>query len=293
VGDTWPARWTSILSAWIYELDLETGRMSGFADVALRRLYDTRWLLGADIETSPENLASLQVYGLYYAGPLLDRRSRPLRLGLAVGPSILDPTYRPTDNGSVVLDTQAWAVWDTRDDLLLPARGVRLRASGGLGFAREALAWRAISAGALGLAPLGGRLVLGGRVGAGLAESDLPHRQLSLGLAGLDPGVATGDRQVGGELEFRWSLLRNRSIPAGVAWLSDLQLSGGAEAGWLRADPAPVDAIGWTGGVATVWDLLGARPTLMELWFAHPILASPGLSDSPWPRVLLRFEQNF
>ncbi len=291
-GDTWPARWGTIVSAWIYELDLNSGRISGFADLTFRQQYNTRWLWGVSAETDARDLASVQAYALTYWGPLLDRRARPFRLGVAFGPSLLDPEYSSTDAGALVWDGLLWAVYETRDDLLLPRHGLRLRLSGGAGLSGDSFAWRSIGAGATGLLPVGGRLVLATRGGAGAAESLLPHRQLGLGLAGLEPGVALGDRQAGGELELRWLALKNRSFPAGVAWLSDVQLSAGLEGGWLRAEPDPLQAAGWTAGVATVWDILGARPTLMGVWAAQPLWGSRSLLGGA-PRLVLRFEQSF
>ncbi len=293
LGDTWPARWGTIVSAWIYELDLSSGRVAGFADLTFRQQHNTRWLWGVAAETDPRDLATAQIYALSYFGPLLDRRSRPVRLGVALGPSLLDPSYSSTAAGTVVWDAAVWGVYDTRDDLMLPQHGLRLRVSGGGGISGGELAWRSVGVGATALTPLGGRLVLAGRAEAGAAESLLPHRQLGLGLLGIEPGLALGDRQVGGELELRWQVLRNRSVPAGVAWLSDLQLSGGLEGAWLRADDAPLEAAGWTAGVATVWDILGARPTLMGVWAAMPVWGSEALTERELPRALLRFEQNF
>lgn len=293
LGDTWPARWGAIVSAWIYELDLNNGRVAGFADLSFRQQYNSRWLVGLAAETDPRDLASVSAYGVAWFGPLLDRRTRPLRVGLALGPSLLDPAYSSTEQGALVFDTSAWIVWETRDDLVLPRHGTRLRLSGGAGLSGGELAWRSLYAGGTRLLPLGGRVVLAGTAGAGLAESALPHRQAGLGLSGVEPGTALGDRQAGAELELRWLAMKNGSLPAGVAWLSDLQLSAGLEAGWLRAEGGPLAAAGPTAGLATVWDVLGARPTLMGVWAAWPRWGSAAVVEGAPPRALLRFEQSF
>ena len=295
LGDTWPARWTTTLAAWIYQLDLNSGRPAGFVDVSFRRQYDTRFLWGLSLDTDAVDLASFQVYGLYYLGPLLDRRARPFRLGLALGPALLDPHYSPSETATLSLDGQIWVIHETRNDPVLPQTGHRLRVSAGGGVTPSGDAgWASLGLGGVLLTPIGGRLVLASRAGLGLAESALEHRQLGVGLSGVEPGAALGDRNGSGEFELRWQVMRNGSVPFGPVWLSDVQLSGGAEAGALRTNSGWIGATGWTAGLATVWDIFGARPTLMGVWAAQPVLWSdPALAPSRWPQAWLRFEQAF
>lgn len=295
LGDTWPARWTTTLAAWIYQLDLNDGRPSGFADISFRRQYDTRFVWGLSLDTDAVNLASLQVYGQTYLGPLLDRRARPLRLGFALGPALLDPDYSPTATATLSLDGLAWLVHETRNDPVLPQRGHRLRLSAGGGATPSGDAgWASAGLGGVLLTPVGGRLVLANRASVALAESALEHRQLGVGLSGVAPGSALGDRNGSVETELRWQVMRNGSVPFGPVWLSDVQLSAGLEAGGLHTNSGWIGAAGWTGGLATVWDIFGARPTLMGVWAAQPVVwSAPSLAPTAWPQAALRFEQAF
>lgn len=295
LGDTWPARWTATLAAWVYQLDLNTGRMSGFADVSFRRQYDTRFLWGLSLDTDPQNLASFQAYALYYAGPLLDRRARPLRIGVAAGPALLDPDYSPSETATLSLDGLVWVVYETRNDPVLPQHGLRLRASAGGSVTPTGDAGSAsVGVGGTYLTPIAGRFVLASRAGAALAESALEHRQLGIGLSGVPPGTLLGDRNANGEFELRWQVMRNGSVPFGPVWLSDIQLSAGAEAGALHSDSQWIQAAGWTAGLAVVGDIFGARPTMMGVWAARPVAWSdPVLAPGVWPSAFLRFEQAF
>lgn len=295
-GDHWPTRWNATVSAWIYELDLQTGRMRAFIDLAARRRDDTRWLFGLGAETDPENLVTANVWALSYLGPLQDRRTRPVRIGLAAGPSLLDPDIHDTATGQIAMDVQTWVSWDTREDRDLPLRGHRLWATGSAGFLLgDDERWWSSSTGGLYMQPIGGRVALVGVARLARSSGEVAHRKLDLGgtggVEGIPTGALLGDRKVAGAAELRWHTLRNVSVPAGLVWLSDLQLSAGLQGGMLAdGEPLPegTQALGWNAGVATLWDLFGARPTLVGVWLAAPIL---GYERDGLPAAFLRFNQ--
>ena len=75
-------------------------------------------------------------------------------------------------------------------------------------------------------------------------------------------------------------MIRDASLPLPLAWLSEVQVVPGVEAGGVLRDgeAAPETALGADLGVYAVLDVFGARPTLFGTVFAFPI-------DSPTPLV--------
>jgi hypothetical protein len=278
--DRFPTRWTAVVAALPYELDLRRGRISAFADVALRRQYDTRWVFDLAALTDPEDIVAFDAGVYHYLGPLKDRRTRPYRLSLSGGPALLDPAFRPTDGGNVALGAAVAATWDTRVEDLLPTSGhrVALVATGGLVPSSEER-WTSLSLRALGLAPIGGRVTAAARVVGAVATGDVEHRLLTLGGTGdvqaIPEDRVVGDRKAGGAVELRWNAIRNASVPLPLLWASDMQISAGVDQGVLWSDDGRFDAVGWTGGLFFVGDLLGAQPAGIGAWVAGPLVWAP------------------
>lgn len=302
--DRWPRRWTVTASAFPAELNLSEGRLSAYADLTFRRQYDTRWLFDLGLATDTRDLARAQVGVYHFRGPLQDRRSRPLRLWVGAGPALLDPRYRPTDTGSVALGGWAGAAWETRVDLDQPMRGYRasLGVDGGL-IPGSTARWGRLNGGLTGVVPLGGRVALASRVSGGLAAGAVEHRLLSLGgsggVRGLPSSALLGHQAAIGSVEGRWSVLRYTSIPLPLAWLSQLQLTAGLDAGLLRATQgAPVEGdwrtTGWAFGLGGKADLLGARPTYAAITIGGLISSEPEIVlDGDLPQIALRLDRNF
>lgn len=297
--DRWPSRWTAVTAFFPYELTLQQGRFSALAAISIRRQYDSRWRYDFAVETDPEDLVSLDVGVVRYLGPLLDRRSRPFRIWAGVQGSLLDPDFRPTDSGKTTLGAYVGGAWETRVDDDMPRRGHRLSFSTAGGMVPGADApWATFSLGGVGLAPLGPRLVLAGRGNLGLAAGEVAHRQLQLGGGGNVQGLAANDalgtRKAVGALELRWVALHNMSLPLPLMWLSEVQLSGGLDAGLIDGGDGRAAAVAWSGGLIFVADLFGARPTLLGAGVARPIRTWPdGLAQTEAPQIYIRMTQGF
>jgi hypothetical protein len=302
--DRWPRRWTVVASAFPAELNLSDGRITAYADLTFRRQYDTRWLFDLGLATDARDLVRAQAGVFHFRGPLQDRRSRPLRLWALAGPALLDPRYRPTEDGRIALGGGLGFAWETRVDTDMPMRGYRLSSSvdGGL-IPGSTARWGGLRSGLTGLLPLGGRLALAGRASGGLAVGEVEHRLISLGgsggVRGLPAADLLGHQAAVVGVEGRWNALRYTNIPLPLAWLSQLQLSAGLDAGLLRVAPgSPSEggwrATGWALGLGGKADLLGARPTYAAITVAGLLESQPRIEPtSAWPQIALRLDRNF
>jgi hypothetical protein len=304
-NNRWPRPWTVVAAIFPYELSLNSGRISAEANLVFRRRYATRWSLWTSLSTDPEDLLGLDVGATYAFGPLKDRRSRPFHLWFGGGPSLLDPAFRPTDDGAIAIGAYTGASWDTRVDDEFPRHGHRLSLSFGGGAVPGGDEWGSAHLNAVQLLPLGGRAALALRAGAGVAEGGVEHRLLSLGgssnLQGVPVDAVLGDTRLIGAAELRYQVFRGLSVPLPLVWLADVQLLGGAEAGYLGAhvagcptEPCAVEALGWTAGALFTGDVLGARPTMLGLWAAHPLWSDDAaLTASSTPTFYVRGTQAF
>jgi hypothetical protein len=114
-------------------------------------------------------------------------------------------------------------------------------------------------------------------------------------------GQVVGSNQAVGMLEWRWAPIRNWSLWLPYLWLTELQVSGGVEGGWVgglvqegeisgTGDGAL--ALGWTAGLGIAGDWFGARPGLLTLTFARPVWTA-GITEAPQLQVYLRGTQAF
>lgn len=300
-NDRWPLRWTVVTALFPTELTLRTGRVSAFAAASFRRQYDTRWRFDTSLETSPRDLVQAEVGAVHYMGPLLDRRTRPLRAWAGVNASLLDPAFRPTELGTTALGTYLGLAWETRVDPDFPRRGHRLSlgTSGGIVPGSEER-WGSLGVGAIGLVPLGGRATWASRASGGVATGDVEHRLLGLGgggaVQGLPYNAALGNGRLVGGTELRVEAMRHASVPLPLLWWADTQLTLGLEAGqlWTGRPEEISRAVGWVAGVGFVGDVLGARPTLLHLTFARPVWWEPEpLVTGGFPEVYLRWDHPF
>lgn len=304
--DTWPARWTGTVAAAVYNVNLTQQSFTGLAWVNLRRLYDTRNLFQGVAYTDERNLIGARVTGRRAFGPLKDRRFRTYGAWASVGAALLSEDFRPTRDGRVAVGGGVGVAWDTRVDWYFPTSGHRLWAStdGGLIPGSDQW-WGAVRGGGTWLWSPHPRHALAFRGRGGFAVGAVEHRLFSLGgdttLRGVPPGQVVGSNQAVGMVEWRWAPLRNLSLWLPLIWLSELQLSGGVEGGWVGGlvrdgeISAPGDgavAVGWTGGVGVAGDWFGARPGLLTLTLARPIRTS-GIPEAPGLQVYLRGTQAF
>jgi hypothetical protein len=293
-NDRWPATWTTVASGWIDDVDLTGRTFSLWADLAFRRRNDTRNVFLLDVAHDARDLAAVGAGWVHALGPLVDRRRRTQRLYLLAGPSVLDPAYRPTPFGSVAVGSTLGWTWDTRDSDTTAMHGHRLGAALGAGFVPGSdERWASAGGGSTLLVPLHQRHVVALRGSAGWASGEVEHRLLSLGGAdavrSLPAGAVVGNERLLAMTEYRWAVLRHGSVPLPLAWLDELQLAPGVEAGttWLGGEA--MTALGARFGVYGIGDLLGARPTLVGLDAAW-LLAGP---RPPTLQVYLDFDHGF
>lgn len=299
--NTWPRRWSITGAAYPYTLSLRSGRIAGGADLIFRRPYNSPAALSAGLFTDEQDLVGIDLSYYRALGPLQDRRRRPFRTYVSLMPSLLDPSFRPTEGSPIALGFATGLAYETRTDSVFPRHGHRIGMSLGGGLVPGGAAWSSVGLGGAVLLPLGGRLVLASRAGGTLAQGDVAHRQLSLGggeaVSGVPAEALVGERRATAATELRAQPLRFASVPLPLAWLSDLQLNAGLEGGWLggvEGDGGAAHAVGWTAGVLGTADVFGARPSMLGLWAARPLWADPAsLLADPTPQLYLRMYQAF
>jgi hypothetical protein len=297
--DQWPNRWTATAAFFPQEVAITNRRITADASVALRQQFNSRWVFVGSVGTDPIDLLDGTLGAVRYLGPLQDRRNRPYRLFFGAGPAWLDARFRPTDAGAVALGGYLGAAWDTRTDTLFPRHGHRLSLTGtGGGLPGSALTWSSVGASARKVFDLGGRLALVTGGSGALATGEVKHRLLTAGMDGLPPQAVVGRQRVSAQAELRGQVLRFASLPLPLLWLSDVQLMAGIEATQLTSCAAgdvacPMRALGWTGGIGFVGDVLGARPTYLGLTAARAEWYRPSdLRTTRWPQVYVRLTQN-
>jgi hypothetical protein len=296
-----PARWSTVATGWVDDISPSQGSFTAWGDLVFRRQDDTRNLYLLGLQHDREDLVSGYVGYVRYLGPLLDRRAREHRIVVTLGPSWLDPAFRPTDEGTVAIGGTLAYAWDTRAGDTWAFSGHRYGASVGGGFVPGSdERWAGAGVGTVQLVPFHPRHVLALRARAGWASGDVEHRLLSLGgsdaVRAIDGAALLGNERLVQTVEYRAGLIHDASLPLGLAWLSEVQIVPGVEAGqlWRDGESAPVLAVGATVGVYTVIDVLGARPTLFGLSVAEPVFVF-GLPDGAGeaPQVYLSFDHAF
>jgi hypothetical protein len=308
VGDAWPPRWDVTAAGWVDGVNLSQRQLWVGGQTTLRRTWDTHNLFLGSAYHSPSDLVAVRLGYLRKEGPLLDGIQRPLRLKLDLGASLLDPSFAPTDGGAAAVDAATSIAWDDRVALDFPLRGKRVGAGVGAGMIPgSSEAWGSAQVHAIGVVAPHPRVAFAGRGALALARSPAAHRLLLLGGDGGIRSVPTlpacpadgGCLPVATEravavLEARTAPLRNASVPGGLAWGSELQVTVGIEGLVARVEGAPVTATGVTVGVLGVAESLGLEPVALGLTAAFRT-SSTGLplpTDAP-PQLYLRFEQSF
>ncbi len=304
--DTWPTRWTATVAAALYHLNLTQRSFTGLAWVHLRRRYDTRNAFQAVSYTDERNLLGARLTWRRAFGPLKDRRFRTHGFWLSGGSALLSEAFRPTRGGRVAVGGGLGYAWDTRVDWFFPTSGHRIWAGvdGGLVPGGD-LWWGALRGGGTWLWSPHPRHALACRGRAGVALGAVEHRLFSLGgdatLRGVPAGQVVGSNQAVAMAEWRWAPIRNASLWLPLIWLTELQLSGGIEGGWVGglvrdgtvAGPGEgAAAVGWTAGLGIAGDWFGARPGLLTLTLARPVWTT-GISEGAELQVYLRGTQAF
>lgn len=304
VGDAWPPRVVPVLYAAPTSVNLTERLFAGSATLRMRRRYDTRKAVDLGLYADEQVQAGLSVGLTTWAGPLQDRRQRPHTLSVSLSPILLNPGFRPTDDGRVAVEMSLGYAWDSRVGWTFPVEGARLSVAleGGLVPNTEER-WASARAGALGLWSPHPRLVFAGRASFGQAWGEVDHRLLALGgsaaTRGVAPGAAVGTSRALAGMELRLMPLRDLSWPlAWIYWLEDAQLTAGVEGGVVggatlsgSAGKGRYGAIGLSGGALFTVDGLGLIPGQLGLTVARPLWASPGVPKDT--QLLVRWGQEF
>ncbi|MCB9760690.1 MAG: hypothetical protein H6739_12680 [Alphaproteobacteria bacterium] len=312
LGDTWPARWTLVGTAYIDGVNFTSRTFEAVAAARLRRRYDTHNAYDGLLYTDEETLLGAQLRYVRYAGPLLDRRNRPFRVSVWTSPAVLSPAFRPTDAGRFALEAGVSWGWDTRVSYQFPTAGHSLWAGVDGGFVPYGdKRWGSASAGGVKLWSPHPRVVFAGRLSVGLASGEVDHRLLALGgnsaLRGLPANVVVGRQRALAAVQVRTMPFRDLSIPLlWLVWLDEIQIHAGLELGAVRqatvldeggVDPAQLRSTyaagGWMVGVMFNADSLGAIPAQMGLTVARAEWQSTPFLDPAPVQVLLRFDQEF
>ncbi len=296
-NNRWPARWSLVATGWIDDISPSQESFEAWGNLVFRRQDDSRNLFVAGLSHDARDLVSGSLGYLHHFGPLVNRRARQHRIYLLAGPTLFDPSYQDVATGQVAMEGGVVYAWDTRVTDIYATEGQRLAFAIGGGTVLDGDdTWASASATAVGLLPLHPRHVLAGRLKGGWSSSDVPHRLLSLGgadaLRSLGDGEGLGNERALASLEYRWAPLRDASVPLGLAWLSQLQLVPGLEAGATRAREEDVtSALGATLGLYVVADVFGARPTLVGAVGAIPLWRQAVPSSGP--QVYVSFDHAF
>lgn len=286
-NDQWPTKWTTI--AYLSPAFVQD-RIVGSANLGFRRQYSSRWLYMVRVYRSNRTQFGSDVSAIRSMGPLLDRRYRPLRLWMSAGASLLDPEFRPTEDGNTAINLSLGMSHDTRFAGNQSRSGHRLSvgASGGV-IAGGSQQWIVAQGSAVGLLPVTGRLTTAGQLKGGVAAGYVEHQLLPLGgdgaVQGLPFDAMVGHHRLLVRPELRWMPLKHAAIAMPLLWVSDLHVNAGLDAGWVqRADTREQQtAFGWALSLGTTADLLGAEPSYGSIGVAGPIQQSgePMIATDP------------
>ncbi len=295
-NDRWPVRWTVVLNGGLYNINPSQGTFDLLGDLRFRRRNDTRNLFVAGVEHDAQDLVSVDLGWIRWIGPLVDRRNRVHRLSFFVGPSLLDPAFRPTDSGAVAIGGSAGYAWDTRTDDHFALSGHRLALGVGGGFV-PASTDRWAGASLLGVKLLSPHprhvFALKGKVA--WASGDVEHRLLPLGggsdVRAVPEAAVVGNLRLDGSFEYRVAPLRNASLPLPFLWLSDVHVTPGVDAGVVWRGEERSAAVGAALGVHVLTDLFGVQPYLTGVTVAMP-LWTDGV-ETEGPQVYIDFAHAF
>lgn len=284
-NDSWPARYTLIASASIDDINPNQHSFTAWGELVLRRTGDARNVWIGYLEHDDQDIASVRVGWIRYIGPAINRLIRQHRLSFLVGPSLLDPAFRPTDEGAIAVGGSAAYTWSTKaaSDVAVHGHRLSLWLGGGFVPASEER-WASAGTEFVQLLPLSLRDIVGLRAKAGWASGEVEHRLLTLGgssdVRALPNNEGLGNERIMATAEYRWTPLRHLSVPLGFAWLTELRLAPALEAGmsW-RDDGRRAAGVGANLGLYWNLDNLGQLPSMSGVAIAVP-LWSEGLETA-------------
>ncbi|MCB9674209.1 MAG: hypothetical protein H6737_03780 [Alphaproteobacteria bacterium] len=310
--DSWPQRPIRVVAtAFIDNLNLTRFRVSGSGALYVRGRYDTKNLFSGSLYSSRASLVGVTLSYTRKFGPLKDGISRQHRLRFAAGPRIIDPAFLSEEDGPLSTSASLSYAYDTRVSSDFPLRGRRLSLSvGGGTFPGTASRWASAGISATAITSPHPRHAIAVRASADIARASREDQLLTLGGLGAmrslpvlrpcygdaDPCADVAREAVFGALEYRVAPLRGMSVPLGVAWWTELQVTAGLEAtaGHMLAGDA--SALGATLGIGGIGDIAGAEPSFLGLTGGW-LLWQDGLGYAeplrPVPEIYLLWTQAF
>lgn len=272
-----PLRWT--LWGQLSSVNLGERFVNAYVTASVRRADDTRHAFRVTALTSQRAWVSGRFTWTWFGGRLVQPTTREHAVTIGLDGAWLNPGFADGGDLGTLGATLGWA-WDNRESILFPRRGARVgfaaSAGAAVGSGRPYVRFSATAAGQLAPHP---RHVLAGRVGVGLAETDIAQERLSFGgfagVRGLPDDLVQTDRQVTASVEYRGVPLHQGSVPLlGLTWIRDLHLIGGFDLGLGELDGQPVSAVGGVLGAGAIVDNLGLSPGAITFTFAWPITTS-------------------
>lgn len=286
--DEWPPRWKLTATGWLDSINLSSGyaELGGWAGA--RRTDAPQWTIAGSIWTGRQDLVGTSLGVTRLVGAKTTEITRAHRLSAWIEPAWLNSRYYETGPVPLALGAGVGWTWDTRVEPVFPLEGHRISIVADGGAAAHGETWAALRGSIVGLWAPVPRLTLAGRATGGVARGEVQQRLLALGggdqLRSVAPEDAFGVRRWTAAGELRAVVLRNLGVNLGLAWLDDVQLSAGAEAGQVDA----VTAYGATAGIGLAGDLLGIDREIFSVLAAVPV-AGP----TRQPQVYVQWGQAF
>jgi len=300
LGDAWPRRYHIGLSAAITQVNFTEGYLYGWGSMTLRRAGNTHDVWTGTLFTDDATLIGASLRYTRKEGPLLDGLSRQHRVTFTVTPAALNPRYAEVEEGGwfSLGGAIAWS-WQDQPSSYFPMRGHQFAATANGGIVPGTDdRWARLGVGWTGVVSPHPRHAFAVHGDAAVADGTVPHRLLGLGGASNMRSVGTseviGDVRGIAMAEYRVVPMRHASVPLGLVWWTELQLSAGVEVGTVFVDGLPKSALGATFGATVLGDALGFEEQGIGVTVAIPAKTWGFVSERIGkPQVYLRWAQAF
>jgi hypothetical protein len=223
-----------------------------------------------------------------FFGRLTRQSTRAHQLSFAFDAAWLNPNFRRDEAPASGVDlpqarytiggSMAW-FWDSRLTSLFPMRGSRFQLAVGAGGAPETReSFVTLSGAATTILPFSPRHVAATRLAVGAAITDIPQSRNRFGgtggVRGIPDNAVQTELQAVASLEYRAAPIRGASIPLGVLYIEEIDLTLAVDGGVGVADGGRVAGLGATAGVNLITENLGLAPGSVNVSVGLPLLWS-------------------